>query len=101
MVIWKGWGILGLIIPFLVLVLINSMELNDSIASWINFVGLILSGIAVWSIGKRLNSRKDEVFTSEKTGAQFKLGNQHTLFFIPLQYWAIVYLFTGAITLFK
>jgi len=101
MVFWKGWGILGLLIPMLVSTVIYSMGLSDSLTSWINCVCLLLSGAAVWFIGKRLNNRKDEVYSNVKTGALIKLGNQHTLFFIPLQYWAFVCLIYGVGSLFN
>ncbi|MFS0874027.1 hypothetical protein [Paenibacillus xylanilyticus] len=100
MILWKGWGILGIIFPVVVAGLLASLGFTDENARWYYFIGLALSAILIWFIGKHLNKDKDEVFTHEKTGQRYKLGNRHTLFFIPLQYYAIVYLILGIMPFF-
>lgn len=95
MILWKGWGIIGIVFPVLVAALLASLGFSDENGRWYYLIGLTLAAIPVWFIGKHLNRDKDEVFTNEKTGQQYKLGNRHTLFFIPLQYYAIVYPILG------
>ncbi|MFC7680761.1 hypothetical protein [Paenibacillus sp. GCM10028914] len=100
MIFWKGWGIIGVLFPILVALLLASLGFSDENGDWFYFIGLTLSAIPVWFIGKHFNRDKDEVFTNERTGQQFKLGNRATLFFIPLQYYAIVYPILGIIPVF-
>ena len=97
MIFWKGWGILGLLFPILIvsmLVLLGYSD-EDRAANWIYFIGLTLSAVPVWFLGKHLNRDKDEVYVNERTGKRVKMGYRHTLFFIPLQYYAIVYPILG------
>lgn len=100
MIFWRGWGIIGIIFPILISALLVSLGFSDENFQWFYFIGLTLSAIPVWFIGKRLNRDKDEIFTNERTGERFKLGNRHTLFFIPLQYFAIIYPILGIIPFF-
>lgn len=100
MIFWKGWGIIGIAFPILVAAVIASLGSTDDNYNWYYFIGLTLSAIPVWFIGKHLNRNKDEVYTNERTGQRFTLGNSHTLFFIPLQYYAIVYPILGIIPTF-
>lgn len=95
MIFWRGWGIIGIAFPVLMAALLASLEFSDENGRWFYLTGLTISAIPVWFIGKRLNRDKDDVFIHEKTGQQYKLGNRHTLFFIPLQYYAIVYPLLG------
>lgn len=97
MVFWRGWGIIGILFPILVSGILAALGLSDENSKWFYFIGLTLSAIPVWFIGKRLNKDKDEVFMNERTGQQFKLGNRHTLFFIPLQYFAVLYPLLGIV----
>lgn len=100
MLFWKGWGIIGILFPMLIALLLASLGFTDENSNWIYLIGLLLSAVAVWFIGKRLNKDKDEIFTNERTGERFKLGNRHTLFFIPLQYYAFIYPILGILPFF-
>ncbi|WP_054957318.1 hypothetical protein [Paenibacillus dakarensis] len=100
MIFWRGWGIIGILFPILIAGLLAALGFTDENSHWYYFIGLTLSAIPVWFIGKRLNKDKDEIYTNEKTGERFKLGNRHTLFFIPLQYYAIVYPILGIVPFF-
>lgn len=77
MIIWRGWGILTLIIWLLGYFLSMLICINFTTESiiWPTIVSCIISTPACFFAGKALNKR----------------GNIHTLFFIPMQYWAFIF----------
>ncbi len=100
MIFWKGWGIIGIIFPIAIAAVLASLGFSDENSNWFYFIGLTISAVPIWFIGKRLNRDKDEIMINETTGERFRLGNRHTLFFIPLQYYAVVYPILGIIPFF-
>ncbi|TCW38960.1 hypothetical protein [Laceyella sacchari] len=98
MIVWKGWGIL--ILPIVALCVAPLQFLT---VEWLNFpeqslpanlaliVGFFLSAIIIWFLGKRLNSKTAErVFVDKESGQEFKLGPQHSFFYIRMEYWAFI-----------
>jgi hypothetical protein len=98
MIIWKGYGILVLVIAVaigaigsLIFGKIGSTE--DMGAA----VGAIISGIIIWIVGNKLNSpAKDKVMIDKQTGQEVVLKPNHSFLFIKMQYWAFI---VGAIGL--
>ena len=89
-IIWSGLGFVGLLVPAIFIISslalsTNWWDANDSAKSMralgIAFaIGCGLSAPALWFLGRWLNRpRKNEE------------ANQHTLFFIPVQFWAFVW----------
>jgi hypothetical protein len=97
--IWKGWGLLVLVIAALIVVLTTIVF--DKIGLPVAFgsaLGMIISAFAIWQAGNKLNSPlKNRVLIDKQTGAEVILKPDHSLFFIKMQYWAFV---AGAIGLF-
>lgn len=95
---WSGRGILSiivLVVTFLVCINIFPAEYGDYVFAVTAFV----SGVFCWYFGKKWNTKK-RVVIDEKTGQQLKVKNKHTLFFIPMQYWGILFLMLGVFFLF-
>ncbi|QDA28206.1 hypothetical protein [Paenibacillus polymyxa] len=91
MIIWKGFGILNVIIPaflfFIVGSLVSALGL-DSIDSRLPMAFVfIVSGVIVWHLGKALNADSDKVLVDMETGQRYRMGTPHSLFFIPMHYW--------------
>jgi hypothetical protein len=99
-IVWKGWGI---VVPLIYLLLTTAVregmtsvgaEDNPALA-----VGLVLSAILVWFVGRKLNNqdRAKRVIDIEN-GEEILLVSTHTLFWIKVEYWAfIVPIVVGAI----
>ncbi|SDY20809.1 hypothetical protein SAMN05421736_101663 [Evansella caseinilytica] len=96
MIIWRGWGILNLIILILVAFLVHTVVprglVNDKV---LNAFVFIISGIIIWYAGKALNAKANRVMVDQETGEQYRMGNQHSFFFIPMQYWGPIGLIGG------
>ncbi|RCV49127.1 hypothetical protein [Marinitenerispora sediminis] len=99
MIIWRGWGILVLLISavlggpgtFAAEVLLGPDLMNFGTAG-----GLALAGIAVFFIGQRLNRPRPGYHPA--TGQPVMFGNSHTFFFVPMQYWGFILLGISLVT---
>lgn len=94
MIIWRRKGWLVPVIFFAIFV-ITQMGINSSFGDgyyqkneWPKAIALILSALIVAGFGYLLNHKYREMLVDE-TGAETK-GSSHTLFFIPVEYWAII-----------
>lgn len=95
MLIWCGYGFF---IPLLVFAILISLPLiidpilgNHFSAEnhWVTFLGLTFAGIILWFMGNALNAPKDEYY-SHKTGETLVLRDNHSLYFIKMEYWGVI-----------
>ncbi len=96
MLIWSGWGIL--VVPVTLLVgggvtvllgaLLNAAGL-DRMAGLALVAGLLAAAAANWWVGQWLNGRPGRVLLDQATGEQVVLRRRHSLFFIPVRWWAV------------
>lgn len=82
MIVWRGWGILVLLITALCyglggLITIEVLSIPESsiIAQSVFLFCYLLSGAAIFFIGKRLNEKQESV--------------HHSFLFIRMEYWGI------------
>jgi len=101
MIIWKGWGILALLIP---LILSWSIQfLADSVfghdfyktSTWAMPCVFIFSSFFVFLIGDKLNKKQGRILIDPKTHENVEIKTSHTFFFIPMQYWGILWIGVG------
>ncbi len=96
MIVWKGWGFLGLLIP-----LILSVSVGEAIDSnygdhtyqnseWAMPLVLGLSAVLVSWIGYKLNSKQGRILIDPENNERVELKTIHSMFWIPLQYWGII-----------
>ena len=104
LIIWKGWGLgialLAVPISLWCASVFTGLFAGSPLAMrfGILYAG-IMSASLVWMLGYRLNNPKDRVSTGTFSNAQSLPRNQHTLFFIPIQFWAVLFLFYGLLGL--
>jgi len=95
LVIFKGvgWAVLPIfIILFIGTQLIVDAAYGDGYSDshiWQVYTSTIASAILVAFLGYWFNYKKRSLIFDEKTGDS-RLSNRHTLFFIPVEYWAIL-----------
>ncbi|MDR0476737.1 MAG: sel1 repeat family protein [Desulfobulbaceae bacterium] len=106
-VIWRGAGILAVLIPVGALVA-GWLGLEYGLGeAWTKrhpgFVGAIsfLSGVVVWFLGRKLNGHFEKKLTDQLTQEKTISNNRHTLFFIPMEYTAIFWCLVGAFLFFN
>lgn len=103
MIIWSGFGFLAAIIPFLFL--LSAQLIAEAVTSNPNIyqenmipraLALLIAGPIVYLLGKWLNNRKLKTYIDKETGKELTTKGRHSLFFIPIQYWGIIFII-GAI----
>lgn len=95
MLVWRGWGILAILIPFGCIVILELMVGKPTYQSspWYPTSGLMVGAVIVYLVGswfdKRSVSRSREVIDT-KTGEKFTLSHRNQFFFIDMKWWSII-----------
>lgn len=100
MIVWRGLGFLGVLIPIILLVILDMVDKTHKF-QYGETVVLILSAIGTWFLGKKLNGAPGKVLIDPQTNQEVVLKDKHTLFWIPLEYFAFVWAVFAIFVLFK
>jgi hypothetical protein len=100
MIVWSGRGFLPIIVLFVILFLCVSIFPTEN-ADYGFIITAFVTGIFSWYFGKQWNKKNERIVVDEKTGQRLKIKNNHTLFWIPMQYWGIIFSVFGIIILFQ
>jgi len=109
MLIWNGWGFLVAVIGFGCLLVaeisVEAAMRDDQYYQnngWPKMAAFVAAAIIVWPLGLYLNKRRPErELVDPQTGEIVILrSGGHSLFFIPMQFWAPVFLVLALIFLF-
>src|SRR5581483_10102179 len=90
MIIWRGFGILVVVITVVITVMIYALTGMLS-GNWDyykihnspNGIAFVLSGVAVYLAGLYLNKQPGRVLIDKVTRKEVVLRNVHSMFFIP------------------
>ncbi len=105
MIIWSGYGFLAALIPFAFFFLASALTpasggaVSGTTHNWPGAIALLLSAVAVWMIGTRLNSTPGRELIDPQTGQSVRFRRTHSLFFIPMQYTAVLAVIAAVIVL--
>ena len=96
MIIWSGLGILApfipvvtwLFIPELFKVVFGDKWLKSNF-SWLSGLSILIGALAVWFLGRYLNTKKGHSLEDANAGGQAVTKPAHSLFFIKMEYWSI------------
>jgi len=100
-VIWQRWGIV--VLGFAVLGLALGVLLAEALhiegrASAIPLgIGLLAAGALTWFAGKRMNRDTSRELVDPATGQTVVVRNRHTMFFVPVEWWAPVFIVAGIV----
>jgi hypothetical protein len=109
MIIWSGWGILVGIAGVACLVVtelfVNTAMHNDQFYQthgWPKMLGLWIAAAVSWPIGRAMNQGDQRWLVDPETGERVvvRTGGGHSLFFIPVRYWWIVFAVLGVVMTF-
>jgi len=103
LIIWRGYGFLVPIIAIAVIAVISiSVSAVFKADPLIGMsLGAFAAAAAVWFTGKKFNDpAKNRIVVDKATGQEFLITQNHSLFFIKMQYWAIPLALLGVILLF-
>jgi hypothetical protein len=105
MILWKGWGILALLIPA-VLVAGGDSVLQDVMGSQYNSpvikaLLLLASAAAVWVAGRKLNSTPVKKLIDPETGEVVGIKSVHSMFWIPMQWYAVLWMVAAVVVYIK
>jgi len=98
-VIWSGRGFLSIIV-LLATLFLCLLTFPPENAAYGLITTAFVTGIFSWYFGKKWNTKNERIVVDEKTGQRLKIKNNHTIFWIPMQYWGIVFFAFGIIILF-
>ena len=96
MIIYKGWGLLVLLVPLIlswtVSFLVDSYYGKDFYekSEWMMPMVFVVSSVFVYWIGRDLNSKPGKILIDPETDEEYELKERHTFFWIPFQYWGFV-----------
>ena len=99
-VIWRGYGWLVPFILFSPFFMDNALNaafgdgfyeaLDETLDGMLPIAAYFLGPLLVGLLGYILNYKQREVYVDEETGETIK-SPSHTFFFIPIEYWSIIY----------
>jgi hypothetical protein len=110
MIIWSGWGFLVAVITFgcaLLGEVVTEAAAHDDRYyqnhGWPKLAAFLVAAAIVWPLGRLLNRKQTErELVDPATGQRVLLqsGGGHSLFFVPVQYWAPILVALGVVFLF-
>ena len=96
MIIWKGNGIVVLIL-FVIGYWITSIAANSiwgadytAAHDWVVAAGIAIGAVFCWFAGVSMHRRGTRVVIDKATQQEITLRPSHSLFFIPVQWWALI-----------
>lgn len=99
MIIWQGWGVLAIIEFAIIFAGIRELKFGEPISG---LVAGAVAAVVIWFTGRWLNNpARDREVVDTKTGEPLRLASRHTLFWIPLEWWAIPVAVFGAFLAFS
>jgi hypothetical protein len=101
--VWQGLGAYGFVVPFFSVVggylaayVILGADVAKRFGTSISGIALLFSAAILWWMAKKLAARPTRVLVDKETGEEVTLSERHTMFYIPLRYWAIFFAIVGA-----
>ena len=103
MIIWSGLGFLVAVIGFASLILtefVSEKVTGDDQFyqehGWVILVGMLLAAGLTYGL-HRLLLQKGRVVIDKETGQEIVLRSSHSLFFIPVKWWPVVFIGLGVV----
>lgn len=102
MVIWSGFGFLVAVIGFAALILTEIVSENITgddrfyqEHGWVILIGMLVAAILTYGLHRLLLLREGKVVIDKETGEELTLRLNHSLFFVPVKWWPVVFVLPG------
>jgi hypothetical protein len=96
MIVWQGAGFTGVLVPMFFM-LAGQYGLDAALGTgyysshtWSPVTMLLASSIVLWFFGNRLENRPGRELIDPQTQEKVVLKEKHTIFWMPLHYFAVV-----------
>lgn len=90
MIVWQGFGFLVALVPVVILLLFSMLGIDKNF-KYSEEVTLLATAIIVWVVGRKLNSQPAKILIDPQTNQEVVFKNKHTMFWIPMEYYAILF----------
>jgi len=100
MIVWSGRGIL-IVLVFLVSGLVFTPFFPKEDWGYVFAFSSFVTAAFSWFLGILWNNVEARIMIDEKTGQKIILKRNHSLFFIKMQYWGVIFSIIGIIILFN
>jgi hypothetical protein len=107
MIIWRGFGFLVAIIALVALALTE--QVSERITSdqqfyqqhgWVALVGMLIAAALTYGLHRLLILQKGRAVIDKETGQEIVLRSDHSLFFVPVKLWPVVFVVLGLVLAF-
>jgi hypothetical protein len=98
MIVWSGRGVFSLLVLVVTFVLFNSI-IPRAYSDYAFVAGLFSAAAFSWFFGKKWNEEQSRTFVDKATGQEVMVSPNHSLFWIKMQYWGIIFGALGLIIL--
>jgi hypothetical protein len=109
MLIWRGWGLIPLILFAIINFLIQwaadswigpteGLKHFSDDHSWVYFLSLTISAIACWLAGTALDKdvlKNAKIVIDKETVQEIRLISANDLFWIPVKWWSVIFVVIG------
>ncbi len=97
--VWRGWGIVvvGIAILWLCVAIVLGEAIHADKAGNAAIFGLCLvpAGVMTWFVGRRMNRDATRILLDPATGEQVVVRRDHSLFFVPVEWWGPILVVLG------
>ena len=98
MIVWSGRGILSFLVLILTMILCV-FTIPQYYAGYCFIISFLVSGIFSCVFGIKWNYKNLKTYLNKETGKEVNLLNNHSIFWIQIQYWGIVFILLGIVML--
>ncbi|MGE3242454.1 MAG: hypothetical protein AB7G28_20285 [Pirellulales bacterium] len=104
MIIWRGYGFLVAVIGLAALVLTE--KISEHITGddrfyqqhgWVVLIGMLIAAALTYGFHRLLLREKERVLIDKQTGQEIVLPADHSLFFVPVKLWPVIFVAIGLI----
>ena len=98
-VVWNGLGCL--VIPVIVVgvILAGAIRRSAPNQKWPQLVAVAFTSLALVGLGYLLNRR--QTLGRDQWGNEVQVKEEHSLYWIPVQYWSVIVALAGVVLVFK
>ncbi len=90
MIVWSGKGFLSVLVLAVVVFGLSSILPKEEI-NYAYIAGLLVAGGFSWIMGKKWNESEGQTVIDKSSGQKITLKSNHSLFWIKMQYWGIIF----------